>query len=245
MAGFDPWDGEDSGGMSEYELTIHDPRFEYIERDQGARPRLRLRGEAKTDDGKIVDWTPEYTIVKSGTKVDISPDGKQIAFVEDDENRYFHKESAIMHLVKAARKTGAPITSRGFPNAKYADLFKGLKFRMKSTVMGSFDSDREKNEDGTPKQVQWKLDLPVEYLGEVGESPSANPAFTTSPAPVAGGSGAPTATVHGEVSDGELKVMASEAADFFSFVDAATKRGVPIADERLKQATGIWAEVRS
>lgn len=150
-----------------------------------------------------------------------------------------------MHLVKAARKVGAPITSRGFPNAKYADLFKGLKFRMKSTVITTFDSDREKNDDGTPKQVAWKLDLPVEYLGEVGSdtSPATNPAFTTTPAPVAGGA-LPNA-VHGEVSDGELKVMASNSPDFFSFVDAATKRGVPIADDRLKQATGIWAEVRS
>lgn len=227
----DPWHG-DKGGMGEYILTVREPVFDHVERDKGAKLRLLLRGEAQTVDGKLTDWVPDYTL---GTGWEASPDKKQAAHPGGDD-KYFHENSGIMNLVRAAIAVGAPLKSRGFPDAKHADLWKGLKFRMENKIVSTFESDTEKDEQGNPRKIEVRLDIPVEYLGEAGA------AGATTSAPVAGG--AVPSNGNGEISDGQLKVMASEANDFYSFVDAATKLGVPISDPRLKQA-GIWAEVRS
>lgn len=223
---YDPWEGETSG-MSEYILTIREPVFGHVERDKGAKLRLLLKGEAQTMDGKLADWTPDYPM---GDGWEASPDGKQAAH-PTGEDKYFHENSGIMNLVRAAIKTGAPIKSRGYPDAKHADLFRGLKFRMKSTVVSEFDSQTEKNEDGTPRKVKVRYDLPIEYLGEVGNG--------AAPPPVSGGA----VPANNEISDTQLKMMAMEAKDFYTFVDDATKLGIPISDARLKQGA-IWTEVR-
>lgn len=238
MANKKMWEGE-GGGLDNYEFTIRAARFGHVARDNGDRPRLILEGEARTEDGRLVDWTEDYPICSAATasQWQIKPDGSEVENVAPDT--WFHKRSGIIAFIKAARECGVPLEARSEATGldpKKAALFVGWKLKMVEKTVSKFTPE------GETEEVVVNYKLPVEYLGEAGgqdsgsSSTSANPTTPTTTSPTSNGAGT--------VDDDMLKLIATRSASFYDFITEATGMGVAISDPRLKEKTGVWAEVK-
>lgn len=236
------WEGEE-GGLDNYEFSIRASKFGHVERDKGERVRLIISGEAKTEDGRLIDWSVDYPI-GSGSEWEMKPDGTEAMHSSGNPDKWFHKRAGIMHLVKAMRKVGAPLEAReqssgGKLTPKTAALFNGMKFRMERQEVSRFTPE------GESEEVVVSYELPVEYLGEVDvtSSPSQQPSQSTS----AGTSTTTTVSTTnggGTVDDDILKLLATQSDSFYNFIEKATGMGVAISDPRLKEKTGIYGLVK-
>lgn len=235
------WEGEE-GGLDNYELTIRNAKFGHVERDRGERVRLILHGEAKTEEGKLIDWAPDYPTGSAG-EWEMKPDGSEVMHSSGNPDKWFHKRSGIIQLIKAMRKVGAPIEQRdadsnGVINPKTAALYNGLRFKMERTEVSRFTPE------GESEEVVVSYDLPVEYLGEVDVSSSPSPSQSASAGTSTATSGAATTNGGGAIDDDMLKLIATNSDSFYNFIEKATGMGANISDPRLKEKTGIWAEVK-
>lgn len=221
------WDGE-QGGFDDFEYTIEEAKFGFDEKYDAAAgknvPSFIMHGEAVLSDGNHFPGSKQrYGI----GKFDAVDGGKRATHESGDETKQFNYQSGYMNFVRAARSCGAKeiIEQRcdGDPlNLRNADIWVGLKFRLKRTVAG-----QRQNEAG--EDVDYSFLLPVEFLGEVGgkQVPVQAAVQTTN--------GNPPASINA------LEELAAGLDDKMEFLDQAVRgKGADISE-----AEKIWDKVKS
>lgn len=159
---FDPWKGDNSGGMEEFDGTVKSGVFELnnqFTNDDGT-PKASWHVEFLLDNG--ASWNVNYSIGKGWT---VSDDGMSVART-DGEQKNFHKKTLWWQFVEHAIKAGAEDALRKSGKTPLnADLFDGMRFHFENTTFaGGKDFD------------DYDKIMPTAYLGEGSETNGTAPA---------------------------------------------------------------------
>lgn len=221
------WRGE-SGLFDDFDYEVVSSQFEA--REFGAA--LIWHGVAVGADGSTVD--DHEMRLSAGKRFTVMDGGARVEH-EEGPTRWFNKNSAIQEFINKALDLGAPLTARASKDPRYADIWVGLRFHIKS-------EERPNNMEGATKDtfLRW---LPTAYLGASGEGAPSISGTTAAPAS-SGGNGA--ATGAGDVKKAEL--FAGQTDDYFTFLERATGEfGFSSRDPRVSESgpESIWSKVRA
>lgn len=229
------WEG-DTGGFQKYQFDIHAAEFGYTEYSvrEGKDGKMLFacfRGELRTEDGHVQDWSKDYGV---GYDWEPADGGKSCIHETGSANRNLWANSNFMKFVNAAVKSGVPIRERisGRPQDDITG-WAGLSLTIEK--VGEEYESREKDADGNPIKKTFTQDLPTGFVG------TFEPKSMESVSSANGGATNGSATT---LTDDELLELANSAeGNYFNFVTAARQKGLNATDPRVSKSGPIWSLV--
>jgi hypothetical protein len=221
------WGNEDIAGSEtnlEYEFTVRSAHFGTDARI-GEGEVFGLIWEGEIDFGDGPDDGFRFFRINNFEKAD--GEGTAAVHISGDESKRFHPKSKVQRFIKEAVELGWPGSEKGDSSLEAA-IWVGSHFRIRR-VEDSF-TDRE-----TKEVVEYSLDLPVEYLGEVEVAGKARRATVATLEAVA------TTNGDGDI-DVKLAALASSNDEYLDFFVAAAKLGLDTKDARLTEDS--YAQLR-
>lgn len=228
-----PWTEDDiagSGGEGfEYDFTIRKAYFGHDSRyNEGNTPLLILEGEKDWGSGGDDD---AHLFVKIGSFEPGDDEGTFAIHESQDPEIAFHARSHIQEFIKRAVELGWPGPEKG-DNSRQAKIWVGSRFHIVGEPRSFTNDEGEK--------VEYEVQLPDTYLGEVGEEEESKAASSDGDVTKLPNSA--------DDVDRKLKLVAKKSDNYLDFLDeATTDLGLEVDDPRVAEEgkESVWAQVKS